>query len=355
MKKSSRTERIVQPGVFTGPSGAKLWSAVNPESAAIVWRELGPFLAYPKPDGWRFQVHKIGETIKIFTRSEKEWSKKFPGFVSLLSSRLLVDQAILDIELVGFDGADRRLQAASLLNSKNYYCSVLDALQLGEENLTSLPTSERLSIIQDRLKGLLHDKFSLAEYRHIRSEDEWQVFYQSCLARLEEGFDGAIVKLLDAPYFTPVYKVKPEEPIDAVVVGIYRGKKNKRGEFGSLLLAAPDQKRKLWAPIGKVGRKSAAWDVICKACETLIADERPDNVEAPVEAPDIWITPRVVVSATFRPFTESKNYKFPVALDAIKNCTLREDKSAEDATSFDQVLELAGYKQDEKRPSLFDP
>jgi DNA ligase-1 len=358
MKRDSMTgfkrERIVQPGVFTDPSGAKLWSAINEDSAAKLWSEIGTFTAYPKPDGWRFQAHKIGETVKIFSRGKIDWSNKFPRVIDLLSSRLAVDQAILDIELVGFDGYGRHLEAAKLRNAEDYQCIVLDALRLGDENITSFPTSERLSIIQDRLKGYLRDRFSLAEYRRISSENEWRLFYQMCLARMKDGFDGAIVKLLDKPYFTPVIKVKPEEQVDAVVVGAYRGKKDNDRKLMSLLLAVPDQKRNLWIPIGRVNRNSSGWDAIWKACEPFISSHRPVDLESPPEEPDLWVSPKIVVSAMIRWPSKSSSYSSGVKFEAVNECKLRVDKSADDATSFEQVLQLVGIKRNESQQSLFD-
>jgi DNA ligase 1 len=349
-----KTERIVRPGVFTNPSGAKLWSAVDEDSAVKLWSEIRTFIAYPKPDGWRFQAHKIGEMVKIFSRAKIDWSNKFPRVIDLLSSRLAFDHAILDIELVGFDRYGRHLEASTLRKAEDYQCIVLDALQLGDENITSLPTSERLSIIQDRLKGSLRDRFSLAEYRRIGSADEWRLFYQMCLARMKDGVDGAIVKLLDKPYFTPVIKVKPEEPVDAVVVGAYREKKGADRKLISLLLAVPDQKRNLWIPIGRVNRNSSGWDIIWKACEPFISSHRPVDLESPPEEPDVWVSPKIVVSAMIRWPSRSSSYASGVKLEAVKECRIRADKSADDATSFEQVLQLAGIKRAEPQQSLFD-
>jgi DNA ligase 1 len=349
-----KTERIVRPGVFTNPSGAKLWSAIDEDAAAKLWPEFRTFIAYPKPDGWRFQVHKIGDTVKIFSRNKIEWSDKFPLVIDLLSSGLIVDQAILDIEIVGFDAYGRHLAATKLRKAMDYRCIVLDALQFGDENISSFPTGTRLSLIQDRLKGSLQDRIALAEYRHIHTDDEWRRFYRMCLELMNDGFDGAIVKQLDQPYFTPAIKVKPEESIDAVVVGAYRGKKGNDETLMSLLLAVPDQQRNLWIPIGRVNRNSSNWDVIWKACEPFISLHRPDGLESPPNEPDIWLSPKITVSAMIRWPSTSSSYSSGVKFEAVKECNLRVDKSADDATSFEQVLRLAGLTRKLSQQSLFD-
>jgi DNA ligase-1 len=343
----------VQAGVFTNPAGAKLWSAITAESAAGVWRENGSFLAYPKPDGWRLQAHKIGGEVQLYTRGRKEWSGEFPEVVRLLSSRLLFDQAVLDLELMGFDGRGRHLDASRIRRAASYQCVILDALQLGDEKLTTFPARERLSMIQNRLAQSLRDEFSLAEYQQIESEDEWRSFYGACLARRTDGFDGAIVKLPDDPYFRTVLKVKPEEPIDAVVVGAYRGKKDER-TLMSLLLAVPDRSRNIWVPIGRVNRNSADWDAIWKACEPYISSRRPDGLVSPPEEPDVWIAPAVVVSAMIRWVSSSPIYSSGVKLEAVRECTIREDKAAAQATPFEKVLQLAGPGREESQLSLFD-
>src|SRR5216683_1211660 len=90
-------------GVFVNPSGAQLRSASDEGSLLRIWQEAGECLGYPKPDGWRFQIHKLGAAVKLFSRTGKDWAAEFPYIVQIIRTQVEDEQAILDTELVGFD------------------------------------------------------------------------------------------------------------------------------------------------------------------------------------------------------------------------------------------------------------
>jgi hypothetical protein len=59
--------------------------------------------------------------------------------------------------------------------------------------------------------------------------------------------------------------------------------------------------------------------------------------------PDIWIAPKIAVTVKVTELKAGKNYQ--VFGDGARNCVLREDKSPQEATSFEQVLQLAGLSE----------
>lgn len=337
MKSLSNTPPTVLPGVFAQPAGARLRGAPNDEALVKVWDELGECLGYPKPDGWRIQIHKIGKLVKLFSRSGKDWAWAFPSIVKMILNQVEEDQVILDTELVGFDHNGKHLIPSRLRYAHQYRCYLLDALYLRGESLTSFPTSKRVRLMRDYLRDTFQGSFTLAEYTSIESEEDLIKFYQQCLTRKAEGFDGAIIKKLDTPYFTDVFKIKPEETVDAVVVGAER---RPQGAIKALLLAVPCLERNSWVPIAKVARASTDWKAVWPACKLHILDKRPDNLENPSVMPDIWIAPKIVVTVKVTELKAGKNYQ--VFGDGARNCVLREDKGPREATSFEQVLQLAG-------------
>lgn len=350
MKPKSETSPPVQPGTFVSPTGANIRvvrleeasaregiSAIE-ASAIEVWREVGPCLAYPKPDGWRFQVHKVGETIKLFSRTGRDWAKAFHSVVQSILAKLPDERAILDTELVGFDSLGRHLKPNKLPGAARYRCYVLDALYLNGLDLTSPPAKKRVPYIWEHLHDVFGGMFVFAEYTYISYQEQWVAFYQSCLYRRVDGFDGAIIKQLDAPYFVDVLKVKPEETVDAVVIGAFL----KGGVVSSLLLVAPDSQQH-WMSITEVHKHFTDWNNVWPACQSHIVDHRPPNLGYLPNVPHIWVLPKVVVEvklAEWRPPRPSSPY--PLRTDRIKRCTLREDKGPEAATAFEQVLQMAG-------------
>lgn len=340
MGTTSSSPPVVQPGVFVQPAGAQLRSAPDEEALIKVWEEVGKCLAYPKPDGWRIQIHKQGSNVKLFSRSGKDWTEEFPAIVQVILSQVQDDQVILDTELVGFDRQGRHLAPTSLRYAHHYHCYLLDALHLRGEDLTSFPTSKRLRLIREYLHDTFHGSFTLAEYSSIESKDDLIKLYQQCQARKAEGFDGTIIKQLDTSYFTDVLKVKPEETVDAVVVGAER---NLHGAIKTLLLAVPWHEHNSWVPITKVARTSTDWKAVWPACKLHILENRPDNLEDPPVIPHIWIAPKIVVTVNVTGWQPSKAYQ--IHGFGARDCVLREDKSPEDATSFEQVLQLAGQNE----------
>lgn len=337
----------VQPGTFIDPAGADLrivrWGETSAregstiESSAIeVWRKVGPCLAYPKPDGWRIQIHKVGETIKLFTRKGADCTKTFPSVVQSILGKLPDERAILDTELVGFDSLGSHLEPNKIQCAARYRCYVLDALYLNGLDLTTLAAQERIPYVWEHLHEVFGGVFAFAEYTYISYQEQWLAFYQSCLDRRMHGFDGAIIKQLDAPYFVKALKVKPEETLDAVVIGAFL----KGDVVNAILLGAPDSQQR-WVAIAEVHKNSVDWNNVWPACQSCIVDYRPPDLGYLPDTPHIWILPKVVVEVKLAEWRSSSS-QYPLRSDRIKHCTLREDKGPEAATPLEQVLQLAG-------------
>lgn len=341
MKVHSDRPELVQPGAFVRPAGAQLRNAPNSASLADVWHEVGPCLAYPKSDGWRIQIHKVGGVVRLYSRSGKDWGPDYPALVRLITSSISADSVILDSEVVGFDRGGKWLPPAKLRRAEILRCYVLDMLLFEASDLTLLSTTERVKFMREALKDALSSDFQLAEYTDIASFEQLTALYEACQARRREGFDGTIIKRHNAPYFTDVLKVKPEDTLDAVVVGAYL---NPVGAVKSLLLAVLDEERQRWVPVAKVARSSTDWNAVWPACQAEITDQFPDVLEPPPDKPDLWLRPSVVVQVSVTTLLPGKGYL--VRAEYARECTLREDKGPGEASEFSQVLALAGLGRD---------
>ncbi len=329
----------ILPGKFVKPTGAQLRSISNEgmESALVkVWKEIGRCFAYPKADGWRIQIHKQGNEVRLYSRKGIDYAETYPSIVQMIRTHVLDDQVIMDIELVGFDQYGCHLEPSKLKKASEYRCYLLDALYLDRKDLTLLPARERIPFIQECLQDTFDVNFTFAEYTTIESQNDLIRFYKECRERREEGFDGAIIKQLNTSYFEDVLKLKSEEPIDAVVIAAYR---NKQGEVISFLLAVQYLEDGCWIPITKVSRKQTDWETVWLACQPYIQNHRPSHFDNPPDKPDIWFAPEVVAEVTVTGLRRGKDYL--VYADYARNCVLREDKGPDEATSFEQVLQMA--------------
>ena len=71
----------VRTGEFVILAGAQLRSVADNNALIKVWEEVATCFGYPKPDGWRMQIHKMGDDVFLFSRSGKNWTTEFPAIV----------------------------------------------------------------------------------------------------------------------------------------------------------------------------------------------------------------------------------------------------------------------------------
>ncbi|MBA2288495.1 MAG: hypothetical protein H0W02_23710 [Ktedonobacteraceae bacterium] len=327
---------IATPGIFVQPAGADLRSASNEEALKNIWEEVRACFGYAKPDGWRIQVHKQGEEIRLFGRSGKEWTAAYPSVTEMLRTRIKHEQAIIDTELVGFDQEGRHLSPDQLSNAFRYRCYLLDVLHLKQEDLTQRPIRERLSFMEKYLSSAYHDSLIFANYQWIGSFKGLLHLYQECRQKASRGFDGTIIKRPEARYFTNALKVKPEETVDAVVVGAYLDDEE---TVNKLLLAVPSHVRKTWVPIAQVAGKGASWNTIWSACQPYVVSQQPEYLEKVPHTPHVWVEAKVVVSVKMTRLKLGTRYL--VHADAARECLLREDKGPREATSFEEAYQIA--------------
>ena len=326
----------VHPGIFVRPAGALLRCAPDETALSSIWEEVGECFCYAKPDGWRFQIHKRGKVVNLFSRSGKEWTREFPTIVEMIQTELKCDEVILDAEIVGFNNG-RHLEPSELCNAPEHRCYLLDVLYLNGCDLTEESTKQRVELLWEYLGQTCQETLIFANYTLIRSLDALINFYKECRRRRCEGFDGVIIKLLDAPYFTDVLKVKPKDTIDAVVVGAYI---NEEGTANKLLLALPSLIDNSWKPIAKVVGSGLQWNAVWSACHPYLSNMCPHNLDYVPRRPNIWVIPKVVVSIQVTEFKlNQKNYK--IYADAARECVLRKDKGPEEASSFEMVYQRA--------------
>lgn len=325
----------VEVGTFVKPAGAQLISAANVTVLAGFWEKVQECFGYPKPDGWRIQIHKMGNEVFLFSRSGNDWTEVFPAVVAMIRERIKED-VILDTELVGFDAQGSHLAPSKLRTAPQYHCYVLDALYLHGQTIVHKSTRERITLILEYLRDVLHGIFTFAEYTYLENESDLIRLYYRCRERQKDGFDGLIIKQLDTSYFTDVFKVKPEETIDAVVIG---ADCDKQGNIKTLLLAVPSLTRNSWVPIAKVAKKSTDWNAVWTTCKEYILQKPPERLEAPPVPPTIWIAPEVVVTINTTVLEPGTGYRLHAF--AARNCVLREDKSPKEATSFEQLIQIA--------------
>jgi bifunctional non-homologous end joining protein LigD len=146
-----------------------------------------------KHDGYRLQVRRDGDTVRLFTRRGYEWSARYPAIVAT-ATKLRAASLTLDGEAVvcGPDGVaifDALHRRGTVSEAMLY---AFDLLELDGEDLRGLPLGDR----KKRLARLL----SKGRVGIVLSEHTDKVgatiFQQACIM----GLEGIVSKRLSAPY-----------------------------------------------------------------------------------------------------------------------------------------------------------
>ena len=323
-----------------------------------------------KLDGERFQIHKDGDVVNIFSRRLENITHMYPDAVKLTIEHIKVDQAIIEGEAVAYNpdnGDDMPFQ--TLMQRRRKYkieemmakipvrVYLFDCLYDGED-LTLKPYPhriERLDTITDPT-----DEFKPVERLETSDPEELDRFFQQSLA---EGTEGLIVKSTsdESIYRAGArswlwvklkrsYQSKMQDHVDLAVVGAFYGRGRRAGNYGALLVAAYDPSDDKFKTVCKVGTgfTDENLEEMPARLDHYQVDAKPSNVDSLLEA-EVWFDPIVVMEVLGDEITAS-----PLHLAAFgeirKDAGLairfprftrwREDKSADEVTQVGEILEM---------------
>jgi bifunctional non-homologous end joining protein LigD len=146
-----------------------------------------------KHDGYRLQVRREGDVVRLFTRRGYDWTTRYPA-IAATAARLRARSFTLDGEAVvcGPDGGavfDALHRHGTVSEAMLY---AFDLLELDGEDLRALPLGERKKRLV-RLVGKRRLGIVLSEHT---DEDGARIFLQAC----KMGLEGIVSKRLSAPY-----------------------------------------------------------------------------------------------------------------------------------------------------------
>jgi len=159
----------------------------------------GPgWLFEPKIDGFRFQVLKDGDQVRLFSKSGAEYTDRLPRMVEWFR-HLPTSSAVLDGELV-YAGTDGRPRFYNLLyemrtrwpDEDRMIYFVFDLLHEHGEDIRLLSLTER----KCRLDRLCR-RSRISIMKQVLTFPDGTILIEHC-ARL--GFEGVVAKKVDRPY-----------------------------------------------------------------------------------------------------------------------------------------------------------
>jgi DNA ligase-1 len=381
---SSDLGRVAKTVVEAGPEGLKDFEVsfgepIRPMLAErlgspkeILEKLGGKCIAEYKYDGERIQAHKNGEEITLFSRRLENITNQYPDAVEIVRKSVIPKRTIIEAECVAVDVdtgemkpfqelMHRRrkhgIQEAAKENPVSLF--MFDVLYVDEKDLTLEAYPVRHKILQSLVKK--HDRVKIAESIVTDDPDELERFFEEAI---ENGCEGLICKSVsdDSMYkagargwlwikYKRDYKSEMRDTVDLVVVGAFHGRGKRAGTYGALLLAAYNPKKDAFETVCKCGSGFTDEDLerIPKMMESHRIPHRNPRVESKLEA-DIWFEPKTVLEIIGAEITLSPIHT--CAQNAIREGiglairfprftgNFRPDKSAEDATAVDEVVEM---------------
>ncbi|MFA9436777.1 MAG: ATP-dependent DNA ligase [Candidatus Bathyarchaeota archaeon] len=323
-----------------------------------------------KLDGERFQIHKDGDVVNIFSRRLENITHMYPDAVKLTIEHIKVDKAIIEGEAVAYNpdnGDDMPFQ--TLMQRRRKYkieemmakipvrVYLFDCLYDGED-LTLKPYPhriERLDTITDPT-----DEFKPVERLETSDPEELDRFFQQSLA---EGTEGLIVKSTsdESIYRAGArswlwvklkrsYQSKMQDHVDLAVVGAFYGRGRRAGNYGALLVAAYDPSDDKFKTVCKVGTgfTDENLEEMPARLDQYQVDVKPANVDSLLEA-EVWFDPIVVMEVLGDEITASPLHlaafgeirkEAGLAIRFPRFTRWREDKSADEVTQVGEILDM---------------
>ena len=304
-----------------------------------------------KYDGARIQVHKSGNTIKIFSRRLENITDALPEVLSELKQTLIPETIICEGEVVAYkDGKiapfqyvlrrlRRKYQISELSEKIPLKLFLFDCLLIGKKSLIDLTLKERRDILASSIKE--SELVKIAENKVSKDPLEIKDFYNKSI---NDGHEGIMIKDYISQYQPGArgkkwLKIKRTlETLDLVIIGAEWGEGRRKKWLSSLLLGIRDEEGK-FLTIGKVatGLSDELFTEITEQLTPLILEEKGKTVT---------IVPKIVVEVLYDEMQHSPKYESGFALRFPRVLRIRNDKDAYDSDTISRAFEI--YEAQEK-------
>ncbi len=339
-------------------------------STEEIIKKLGECAIDQKLDGFRAQVHKKGNEVKVFSRNLEDITHFMPEIVKEIQ-KMDFESIILDGEALTYDEntgtlypfqitiqRKRKHNIEEVSQDLPLRLFVFDIMLLDGKSLINEPYVSRRSEI-DRV---FSNTKTITKTNMIITDkaDEIDKFFDSVL---ESGLEGIVAKRLGSPYSAGArnfnwikmkrsYNSQLTDTIDLVILGYFKGRGH-RADFGigAVLAGVYDTKEDKFKSITKVGSgfSEEQFKELYKILNDIKVDSKPARVDTILQ-PDVWVIPKYVITVKADEITRSPTHtagmkegigyalRFPRAVTFI-----RTDKKAEDSNSVKDILEM--YEQ----------
>ncbi|MDQ0673634.1 DNA ligase-1 [Pseudarthrobacter siccitolerans] len=294
-----------------------------------------------KLDGARIQVHRVGDDVRIYTRTLAEVTHRLPEVVDVVRG-LPVRDVILDGETLALDedGGPRPFQetmsrfGADAARTTLLHPWFFDVLHIDGRDLLDEPLSTRIGVLEriapgHRIPGTVTADAAVAG--------------QVSRDALAAGHEGVMVKAVGSAYAagrrgSNWVKVKPVLTYDLVVLACEWGSGRRTGLLSNLHLGALD-------PAGAFG-EPGGYVMVGKTFKGLTdallqwQTERFQELEVRRTAGTVWVEPVTVVEIAIDGVQQSSRYPGGIALRFARVKRYRDDKTVAEADTIQTLRGL---------------
>jgi DNA ligase-1 len=338
-------------------------------SAEAIITKLGRAAVERKYDGFRCQVHKADDDIRIFSRNLEDMTAAFPEIAEGARRQVVASTAIFEGEALAYNPlSDEYLPFQQTVRRRRKHgveetaaelplrLFAFDVLYADGESVMERSYTERRATLENMVQG--GETILIPETRTTGEPGELlEVFNDS----IQHGLEGIVAKRPDSPYQAGArnynwVKLKRaqagnlQDTVDCVIVGyIYgRGRRTAFG-VGALLVAAYDPERDVFPTVTKIGTglSDLQWREVRERCGPYVSEAKPARVESNIK-PSVWVEPQVVIEVLADEITRSPVH--PTGVDeeglgyALRFPRLvgfrQDDKKPEDVTTVAEIVEL---------------
>jgi DNA ligase-1 len=353
-------EKIMQKGLLglkeiSLKPGKPIQVMLYPKAKDIedAFERLGRPCAFEyKMDGFRLQIHKFNDEVKLFTRRLDEVTKQFPEVVKYVKEYIKAESFIIDSEAVGYDpktGKYLPFQSISQRIRRKYdiekmsddfpvEMNLFDIMNLEGQDLLKEPFEKRRALLE-KITVQKEKKIVLAKQKITSDEKEAQLFYDEALKAGEEGMMAKSLSGIYKPGSRVGYgmKIKPiMEPLDLVIVGGTWGTGKRSGWITSLNLAC--KKGDSFVNIGKVGTGLKELESEGFSFEQMTNLLKPHILTE--EGKEVEIKPAVIIEVNYEEIQKSPTYESGYALRFPRFIRVREDKPLSEISDIEFIEEL---------------
>lgn len=355
----------IEPKVFVP---IIMMKAERLSSAFEILKQIGKCLVEPKFDGFRLQVHKKEDEVKLFSRSLEDVTFMYPDIVEGVKKQVKAREIIFEGEAVGYDlktgnflpfqetvQRKRKYEIEEMTKKIPLKLFSFELLFKDGVNFINQPFFQRRKILEQVIttkKDLEKEVVFIADQKEVNSEKELEMLFDQAV---KKHLEGVIAKKIDGVYqpaarewnwikYKKSYSSKIKDTVDCLILGYDLGK-GKRADFGigAFLVGVYDEDKEKFVTIAKIGTglTDDEWRKLKENSKKIITKNKPEEylVDKMMEC-DVWLLPKMVVEIRADEITKSPVHTSGLALRFPRMERFRQDKNPADVTTFKELLTL---------------